>query len=285
MMRRQTRRANRLTSQSRDSQNGDLETMYCCFGTAPSPGHDRSALLTTLIACVLTGAATGVAAQEEEENGLGGTAKLGYAATTGNAESSNLTASLDLKLLQDDWRHRFTATAFRATAQDNATGDVDTTAERYQLGYQVNWDLSERSYVFGRINYDRDLFSGFSRQLSETVGYGNRLVQLEHHLLEGEVGVGAKQAKRNDGSTLDQAIGRATLTYTWAFSDTGSFNQVFNVETGPDNTQTEAISELKATLIGNIAMSLSYIVRNNSNVPADSASTDTFTTVALSYDF
>lgn len=248
-------------------------------------GATRAGRLALAALPLLVWSSVAAAQEEEAQDNLSGTAKLGYAATTGNAESSNLTASLATTLSLENWRHEASAQAFRATAQDDDTGDVETTAERYQLGYQANWIISPRSYLFARLNFDRDLFSGFSRQFSETVGYGYTFLDYDRHLLQGEIGVGAQQAKRNDNTTLSQVIGRATLTWNWAFSENGSFNQQFNLESGPTNTQLEAISELKARLVGGVSMGLSYTVRNNSDVPADSASTDTFTAITLQYDF
>ncbi|MEO0975281.1 MAG: DUF481 domain-containing protein, partial [Pseudomonadota bacterium] len=223
--------------------------------------------------------------QEEDENGWSGTAAVGFAATTGNAETSSLTVGINTALVSGKWRHEFTGAALRATAEDQDTGEVDTTAERYQLGYQGNYQISERSYIFGRANFDRDLFSGFERQLSETIGYGRTLFKNDAQLLEGEVGFGASQQKRNDGTEANQAIARAALRYTWEFSDSGSFNQRFSVESGSENTLLESVTELKAKLIGNIGLGVSYTVRNNSDVPDGSASTDTFTAVTLQYDF
>ncbi|MEM9385147.1 MAG: DUF481 domain-containing protein [Pseudomonadota bacterium] len=239
-------------------------------------------VLTCLLAGVLS---LGAQAQDEEEKGFSGTAKLGFAATTGNADTSSLTVGLGTVYAAGNWRHEFTANALRATAEDQDTGETDTTAERYQAGYQANWDITDRSYIFGRVNFDRDLFSGFERQITETVGYGRTFIDNGTHLLSGEIGGGATQQKRNDGTDFNQAIARAAALYTWNFTESSSFNQRFSVESGSENTLFESITEVKATLIGNVALGLSYTLRNNSDVPEGSASTDTFTAITLQYDF
>ncbi|MEO0423404.1 MAG: DUF481 domain-containing protein [Pseudomonadota bacterium] len=252
-------------------------------------GHQSSILrrrAAPILTCLLVGVLSfGAQAQEEEEKGFSGTAKLGFAATTGNADTSSLTAGLGTVYAAGRWRHEFTANALRATADDQDTGESETTAERYQAGYQANWAINDKSYLFGRFNFDRDLFSGFERQITETVGYGRTFIDNGTHLLAGEVGGGATQQKRNDGTDFNQAIARAAVRYTWNFSETGSFNQRFSVEGGSENTLFESVTEVKATLVGNVGLGLSYTLRNNSDVPEGSASTDTFTAVTLQYDF
>jgi putative salt-induced outer membrane protein len=228
--------------------------------------------------------ATAAVAQDEEESGWSGTTSLGYAATTGNAETSSLTAGFNVGLLAGRWRHEFTANAFRATGDTNS-GESSTTGERYNLAYQGNWELSERSYLFGRVNFDRDRFAGIRRQFSQTVGYGNKLIVLDRHNLEAEIGLGAKQLRRDDDTELSEGIARAGVRYAWTISDNSEFNQRLFVEAGQQNVFTESISELKARLVGNIAMALSYTIRNNTDVGPDSLNTDTFTAVTLQYDF
>jgi putative salt-induced outer membrane protein YdiY len=100
---------------------------------------------------------------------------LGYSAVTGNARSSNVALELAARLDAVPWHHEGSALGLRATSTDQTTEVRSTTAERYALGYKLKFDFNEFDYGFGNLGYERDLFSGYRRQLSEVAGYGRRI--------------------------------------------------------------------------------------------------------------
>ena len=107
-------------------------------------------------------------------------------------------------------------------------------------------------------------------------------------MLDVEVGLGARQAELRSGLEQDESIGRAALQYAWQISDTSEFSQSLIIESGSSNTSTESVSELRASIFGNVALVLSYRLRNNSDVPALPAGiqkTDRFTAISLEYGF
>ena len=68
-------------------------------------------------------------------------------------------------------------------------------------------------------------------------------------------------------------------------TETTDFEQSLVVESGSTNTMTESRSSLRARIIGNVALVLSYRVKHNGSVPQGSANADRFTSVALEYAF
>ena len=167
----------------------------------------------------------------------------------------------------------------------NSSQDNVTTAESYRLGWTSNWELSPRSYAFGRLDWRDDRFAGFREQFSQTLGYGRHVVDTEAHTLDLELGVGAKQLDAADGTTDEDIIVRGDLGYVWRFSETSEFSQKLLVESGSTNTFLESVTAVKARLIGELALVASYTVRNNSDVPAGSEKTDTFSALSLEYLF
>jgi len=213
-------------------------------------------------------------------DGWTGDFAAGLLLTTGNTESQSINGSAALGYLNGPWKN-----AFKATGINTADGD-ETTAELYTIGDKVDYTFSDRHYAFGALEWQKDLYGGIRESMSETVGYGYHVLTGPAHMLDLEIGGGARQTEQQDtGDKEKEAIGRAGALYSWKISDTSSFSQSLRVESGKSDTFTESISELKLSLVGPIFVGLSYTVRNHSDVPADTKKTDTFAAVSLSYSF
>jgi putative salt-induced outer membrane protein len=232
--------------------------------------------MTTILAT--SGNALAQPAQQQEDP-ISGKAALGYLATSGNTESTSANASFELLLEGGPWSHEFGLTGI------SATSGGDTTAEAYTFTYEANRELGERGYLFTALDWERDEFSAFDNQLSETVGYGRRLINTENHALNFEAGAGARQSERRDGTSTDDPILRTTLDYVWTVNETTEFSQDLVVDSGSSNTRTQAVSELRARLFGNVALVLSYRIKHNSEVAPGIDKTDSFTAISLEYAF
>jgi len=209
-----------------------------------------------------------------------GSAALGYLSTSGNTESTSGNASFKLTWDVDGpWKHDWTALAITAR-----TSGV-TTAQAYAAGYKAQRDFGEASYLFASVDWRQDRFSGYDTQATEAVGYGWRLFDTERHVLAIEGGVGAKQSTLVDGTDLDEGIVRGGLDYLLHISENSEFSQKLLLERGADNRYTESTSALKATIVGNLAIVFSYVIKNNSDVPVGIEKTDRFTAISLEYGF
>jgi putative salt-induced outer membrane protein len=133
--------------------------------------------------------------------------------------------------------------------------------------------------------YDKDRFSGFDHKESATVGLGRRLIENEKHLLKGEAGAGSRREELDDGTTNTNAIFLGNLDYRYTISENAEFTQTLLVEMGKDNDYMESITKLKANIVGNLAVAVSYTVKNNSNPPPANEKTDTYTAISLEYKF
>ena len=234
-----------------------------------------------LIAAALCVFASVAWAQEEEEEAspFAGSVKLGYLATTGNTETSSLNSGINVSYTVNRWKHEARGSAV------NATENNVTTAEAYELGWKTGWDLTEKDYLFGQLDWRKDRFGGFNTQFSQTVGYGRRIINNDVHKLTGNLGAGARQSEDQLGISIDETIITGDLAYTWNFSETAEFKQTVRVEAGDENTFSEAVTSIAATLIGDLRLVASYTYRNNSDVPLGSENTDTRTALSLEYGF
>lgn len=220
-----------------------------------------------------------LAQQEEEESPWSGKATLGYLATSGNTENSNLNSGFEVGYAPGRWRHLLTATAINAAENDS------TTAEAYELGWKSEFAISEFDFLFGRLDWRKDRFSSYDSQFSQTVGYGRRLINREIHKLNAEIGAGARQSDLIDGTTESEFIVRGGMDYSWLISDMSEFVQTLAVEAGDTNTYLESVTSLKAKLVGSLALVASYTVKHNTDVLPLTEKTDTYSALSLEYIF
>jgi putative salt-induced outer membrane protein len=234
-----------------------------------------------LIAIVLPIFASAAVAADEEapSSPWAGKVTLGYLATSGNTDNSNLNTGFEVAYTTGDWQHSFDASAIYATESSN------TTAEAYAAGWKSERQLSETNFLFGRLNWRKDRFSSYATQFSQTLGYGRRIINNKKHSLNGEVGAGARQSELANGSNESELILSGALHYTWAISETAEFRQDLLVEAGSENTYFESTTALSARLVGNLALVASYTIKSNSEVLVGTEKTDTFTAVSLEYAF
>jgi len=240
-------------------------------------------LSKVLILVSLVLAAPTWAHDEEEDAGpqgpWSGKASLGYLGTSGNTDTTNMSGAFEVEYLLEKWTHQFKASAIKAS-EDN-----DTTAEAFTAGWKSERQLNDASFLFGRLDWRKDRFSGYDSQFSQTVGYGHRLIDTDKHSLNGELGFGARQSELADGTNESETILTGGLYYKWQISDTAEFIQDLLVEAGDENTYTMSKTALKATLVGDLALVASYTIKNNSDVPLGTEKTDTFTALSLEYAF
>lgn len=223
-----------------------------------------------------------VMAQEEEageDSPWSGNVKFGYLGTSGNTDAESLNTGFELNYVPGDWEHQLKAAALYSTESDV------TTAEAYDAGWKSARNFSEANFLFGRLDWRKDRFASVVEQFSQTVGYGRRLIRTDAHRLDAELGIGARQSNIFDGTEESDTIYTGRLTYKWQLSETANFGQSLLVETGESNTFSESVTEVRARLIGGLALVASYTVRRNSDVLPGTEKTDTRTAISLEYAF
>jgi putative salt-induced outer membrane protein len=208
-----------------------------------------------------------------------GEGEFGYVSTSGNTDTTNLKARLGLVNERDMWRHSAMLEALNAS--DN---DV-TTAERYAATWQTDYKFAEFDYIFGRIHYETDKFSGYDYRISETIGYGRRVLHRDDMTLDLEAGPGARQSKLETGESENEMIFRLAGRYAWQITEQSRFTQDLAFDIGEDATITKSVTALQASIVGNLSMKLSYTVENVSDVPPGVKKTDTQTAATLVYSF
>jgi putative salt-induced outer membrane protein len=216
----------------------------------------------------------------EEESPWKGEGELGFTQTSGNTETQSLVTKLAVGYKLSLWEHTLNLNALRAE------DDTELTAESYGLKLQSNYDLAKNKYLFGKFRYEEDRFSSYDYQSSLIFGYGHRVFDTEKTslMLEAGVGMGKHQTEIFDDSD-NQAVGHLELKYRLKVGTHSEFTQNLKVEGGSENVYSESNTGFKVSVSEKVALKLSLLVKNNSEVHLETENTDTVTAVTLVYGF
>ncbi len=213
------------------------------------------------------------------KDGWQGSVALGYLDTTGNSNTTTLNAKALAGYKSGDWQDAFLLQTLKAS-QD---GVLD--AESTNLNAQTDYNLTATNYVFGNVDYLRDVFSGYERRTSEVVGFGHRLLATDTQQLDVEVGAGARQTLYTDQTSDSEPVEQLSGSYLWKFTKTSNFSENLTLIHGASNTYSQSVTALTLNLAGSFALSVSYTVAHNSAVLPTFKNTDTITAISLVYSF
>jgi len=232
---------------------------------------------------------------EETEEGCKGkwqaSVEFGYVAITGNQDSNSLNARFQLSYELQNWRHEGNIAIVESSTEENISGTVvETKAEKLTAQAKSDYKFSEKGYAFGILDYDETKDSGFDYQASFAAGMGYTFVKDDTHSLDGELGFGTRTSKTEATDVLPSDSNSETITriagkYTWKISEHSQFEQKLSTEIGEDNTITKSYSGLSANVMENLALKLSYSIKDQTDVPVGNEETETTTAFTVVYSF
>jgi len=208
-----------------------------------------------------------------------GKGDVGASFATGNSENQAASANLELKNKYDKWQHTL------GFAGNYGSDSDDTTAQRWELRGQSQYDFTERAYAFGAGRYEDDRFSQYDYQASLAGGLGYKIIDTESTKFWVQGGPGYRLAEvRDTGESQDGVIFRGDIGFEHQLTATTKIVDRFLVETGSDNTYMQNDLGLEVTITGALGLRVGYQVRHNSDVQPGIENTDTLTTVGLLYE-
>lgn len=214
-----------------------------------------------------------------------GEASAGLIKTTGNSVSTTANAKGELVYQSEKWRNTSNVQATKTEQNTPGLGEI-VTAERYLVGNKTDYNFTDHDYAFLALEYEKDLIGPVRERMSETVGYGRKILTGPAHVLEAEIGGGARQTEAQvTEEKFRDAIARGRIAYKWNFTETSYLGETIKVESGESNTFTESVTDLRLSLVGKLFALASYTVRNNSDVPPGIKKTDTITAISLGWSF
>jgi len=218
-----------------------------------------------------------------------GRGEIGAVLASGNTQSRSGNVKISVDLEADKWSHK---AGFAGVYVSN---DLGTTAQRWEVFEQSNYQFDPHVFWFGGLRYEDDRFSGFDYQATVSTGLGRNFIDTEPTKLSAQLGVGYKNSSTRQ--TFDPATGllvpavrNSTIAaignaeYRHALNAATSLRDKLTIESTSSNTflQNEVGLEVKMTV--KLALAVSFAVRHNTDPPEAFKKTDTLTTVNIVYD-
>ena len=218
-----------------------------------------------------------------------GKGELGGFRATGNSSNSGVTATLALKRTGIDWSHKLRG---RVDYQRN---NGVTSREQYSFVYEPNYKLSDRVFVYGLAQYERDRFQGFSGRYAVSGGIGYQIIDESNLQLSAKAGPAYRVTEFVTGETESRIAGLFGVDFDWDITDRLTLTHDTNAvaETGgsatvivdSSNTSLDLVTGLNAKISDKLTARLSYAIEYDTNPPIGSVGTDTLSRATLIYGF
>lgn len=205
--------------------------------------------------------------------------ELGYNNQSGNTNNEALHSALKLIYDKTLWKNTLSLQA------DSQYSDKKHTAEEYKGSDQLDFTIDEKQYVFGRLSYDKNHFSGYDYQSLATAGYGYKVLTGPINILSFEAGAGYTYNRTHDHKNQSGIAGRLAGNYTWNISDLTQFSQSLSLNSGAGNNKVHSETALETAISGPLHLKLAYLVDYNSKVPSTYKHTDKQMVASVIYKF
>ncbi|MFY8047722.1 MAG: DUF481 domain-containing protein [Erythrobacter sp.] len=218
-----------------------------------------------------------------------GKVEFGGFNSAGNTSTTGVTAALAIERTGINWRHRITVRG------DYQRANGATTREQFMASYEPNVKISDRFYIYGLAQFERDQFQGFDGRYAVSGGIGYELIKDDDIQLSVKAGPAYRRTEFTDGRSESNFAALVALDFNWKLTDRLKLTQDTNAvaEAGgaaiaiidSANTSVTLVTGLEASLSKSLKTRVSYAVEYDSNPPPGAVKTDTMTRLSLSYDF
>ncbi|WP_345332088.1 DUF481 domain-containing protein [Ferrimonas pelagia] len=213
--------------------------------------------------------------------------ELGMQYNSGNTNSANFNTRSKLIYDGDNAKHEGNLRGFFAS--DNNS----TTAEQYQLQYQLDYKLEGSHYLYGRTELLIDRFGSYERQNTISGGYGFTPLDKKQTKLSLEGGLGYRYNRANLSNSTDpaqraseeEAIVRLASKLEHRMQEYTTFNADTTLETGNNNTIANINLSYRNQLWADLALKIGMDIKYTDKVPEGTENTDVISTINLLYTF
>lgn len=216
---------------------------------------------------------------EKEKSPWSGNVELAANYSSGNTETQDYKAASSITYKAEIWENTIDFNAY-SSKEEGVQND-----EEYRVKNQTRYNLSEKDYAFGEIEYVNDRFSGFDMRLTENLGYGYKFYDTDDFKLNGEASLGARQTEDSDGNKENSFLQKLAGQLSWDIHDGVTFTENVALSFAKDTNIFESESALKTQIMEKTYLKLAFNVEYISDVPDDKENTDTQTSLGVVYEF
>jgi putative salt-induced outer membrane protein YdiY len=205
---------------------------------------------------------------QEKEVGWSGNSELTFVLTAGNSSSSTLGLKTGLDRVWENAAVRFSAGGIRTeatTVSRAATGtassfsvaeveDTEKTAENYFVRGRYDRNVSDATFLFGGVGWERNTFAGFDNRYALVSGVGQTWFEEESRKFRTDVGLTytVQDDVVKNPDVEDSFLGlRASWDYLRSVTETTDYGSTLIVDENLDET-----SDLRADLTNWIAVQM-----------------------------
>jgi putative salt-induced outer membrane protein len=212
--------------------------------------------------------------------GWSGEAQIGGNLSTGNTETEEVSAGVSVQYDGSRWHHELGA------AFDYSRDNGQVSAQRLVLDYEPRYDFTKRFYGFGFAEYRNDRFSGFSYELSESLGVGYKLLIGDPVSWLVQAGPALRLSEEDVTGNVATEFGfLAQSDIGWDISDGANLNNETTLLFAAGRSTLTNLTALSMRIVGSLQGRLSFEYRNDSDPVAGTKGTDTVTRATLVYGF
>lgn len=208
-----------------------------------------------------------------------GEGQIGATMASGNTSSRGISAGLALSRKGLNWNAKL------RTQTDYQRTNGKTSVERYIVEAEPQYQLSERSFVYGLGRWERDQILGYDQRWNLSGGLGYKLIDQKTMSLSLKGGPAWRKTDFITGLREAEITGLAGLDFGWQMSPVLRLTQVASTVIGGSNSQTSSQTALNAKLSGALSARIAYSAELASNPPPGVKNLDTLTRFTLVYGF
>ncbi len=209
--------------------------------------------------------------------------ELGYFGTTGNSNSTSLTAGYSI---QSDISDATTAKFWADILYSTKEGQTDN--ERYRANARVEHSYTKRLFTFLEISFLRNTFQGYDAQYGINPGVGYKLQPSKQHELDLLLGYAYRRNDLTSGQRQDLHYAKTELDYNYQITNKNSLQaNLYFIENLSNSSDYESKldTSLNLSIIDKLGFKLSYEIKYDNLPPIGKKKTDTLTKASIVYEF
>ena len=201
---------------------GDAATLRTVVTVAKKANPDSLAEIDAQVAALAAKAEVAKAerlATQRFYQGWDGKGQVGLYAHTGNTQDGGVAVALNLDRDGLRWRHDI------AILADYQQENGAATKQKYSAGYESDYKVTKRFYVYGVLYGEQDIFAGIQSRYSESLGVGYRFIDGKTMKFGLEAGPAVRQTAYVGEPGLDTVDIRLAGDFSWTFWENTALTQ------------------------------------------------------------